>query len=107
MRWRRGSSDDIYKRPFITVGFAAFVALVPLALTSTAGMIRRLGGRRWQILHWLIYPAAVAGVIHYWMLVKSDIRLPAYYGLVVGVLLAVRVYWARHRKLRSARQTAA
>ena len=99
--------DDIYKRPFITIGFAAFVALVPLALTSTAGMIRRLGGRRWQILHWLIYPAAVLGVIHYWMLVKSDIRLPAYYGLAVGVLLAFRVYWARLRKSRTARQTAA
>jgi sulfoxide reductase heme-binding subunit YedZ len=58
-------------------------------------MIRRLGGRRWQRLHRLIYPAAIAGVMHYWMLVKSDIRLPAYYGLVVAILLGVRLYWAR------------
>jgi methionine sulfoxide reductase heme-binding subunit len=90
--------DDIYKRPFITIGFAAFVALVPLALTSTAGMIRRLGGRRWQRLHRLIYPAAIAGVVHYWMLVKSDIRLPLYYGIVVAVLLGVRLYWARTKR---------
>ena len=98
VRWRRGSCDDIYKRPFITVGFAAFVAMVPLALTSTAGMIRRLGGRRWQHLHRLIYPAAIAGVIHYWMLVKSDIRLPAYYGLVVAILLAVPAVLGAPRK---------
>jgi sulfoxide reductase heme-binding subunit YedZ len=87
--------DDIYKRKFITVGFTALVAMVPLALTSTAGMIRRLGGRRWQKLHRLIYVSAVAGVIHYLWLVKSDIRRPITYGLIVAVLLSFRVYWAR------------
>lgn len=89
--------EDIYKRKFITIGFAAFVAMWPLALTSTAGMIRRLGGRRWQRLHRLIYFSAVAAVIHYLWLVKSDIRQPALYGLIVGILLGFRVYWARVR----------
>jgi len=95
--------EDIYKRPYITIGFTAFVALLPLAMTSTAGMIRRLGGKRWQLLHRLIYLAAIAGVVHYWWLVKADIRHPAGYGIIVGVLLAVRVYWAR----RTTRRTAA
>jgi sulfoxide reductase heme-binding subunit YedZ len=87
--------DDIYKRKFITIGFAAFVAMWPLALTSTAGMIRRLGGRRWQRLHRLIYFSAVAAVIHYLWLVKLDIRRPITYGLIVAILLGFRVYWAR------------
>ena len=87
--------DDIYKRPFITIGFTALVAMVPLALTSTAGMIRRLGGRRWQRLHRLIYFSAVAAVIHYFWLVKSDLRRPITYGLIVAILLGFRAYWAR------------
>ncbi len=89
--------DDVYKRTFITVGFAAFVALLPLALTSTAGMIRRLGGRRWRRLHQLIYFSAVAVPIHYMLSVKSDIRSPAAYGLIVAILLGLRLYWARAR----------
>jgi sulfoxide reductase heme-binding subunit YedZ len=87
--------DDIYKRPYITMGFTAFLAMVPLAATSTAGMIRRLGGRRWQRLHRLIYLSAVAGVIHYWWLVKIDVRPPMTYGAIVALLLAVRLYWSR------------
>ncbi len=67
---------DVGKRPFITVGFLGFLLLVPLAITSTAGMIRRLGGRRWRILHRLIYVTAILGVIHYYWLVKSDVRKP-------------------------------
>jgi len=89
--------DDVYKRTFITVGFTAFVAMLPLALTSTAGMIRRLGGRRWRRLHQLIYLSAVAAPIHYMLSVKSDIRSPAAYGLIVVLLLGLRVYWARAR----------
>ena len=81
---------DVVKRPFITAGFTAFVLLVPLAVTSTSGWIRRLGGKRWQLLHRLIYLSAVAGVIHYYWLVKSDIRLPVFYAAVVGLLLAYR-----------------
>ena len=82
---------DVYKRPFITVGFLGFVLLIPLALTSTAGWIRRLGGRRWQILHRAIYVTAIAGVIHYYWLVKSDVRKPLFYGVLVGLLLIWRL----------------
>jgi sulfoxide reductase heme-binding subunit YedZ len=89
--------DDIYKRPFITVGFTALMTMVPLALTSTAGMIRRLGGRRWNRLHRLVYATGVLGVVHYWWLVKADVRRPLAYGIVVGTLLALRVFWATHR----------
>ena len=81
---------DIAKRPFITAGFAGFALLVPLAATSTAGWIRRLGGRRWRMLHRLGYAAAAAGVVHYWWLVKSDIRMPALYGAILAVLLGYR-----------------
>jgi sulfoxide reductase heme-binding subunit YedZ len=82
---------DVAKRPFITAGLTAFVLLVPLAITSTRKMIQRLGGKRWQLLHRLIYVAATAGVVHFWWLVKKDIRQPFIYGSVVGVLLAYRV----------------
>jgi methionine sulfoxide reductase heme-binding subunit len=82
---------DVYMRPFITVGFTAFLLMLPLAVTSTAGMIRRLGGRRWQMLHWLIYPTAIAGVIHYYWLVKSDETVPLRFAAVVAVLLGYRV----------------
>ena len=82
---------DVAKRPFITVGFLGFVLLIPLAITSTAGWIRRLGGKRWQMLHRAIYVSAVAGVIHYYWLVKSDVRKPFFYGALVGILLLWRV----------------
>jgi sulfoxide reductase heme-binding subunit YedZ len=72
--------------------------MVPLALTSTAGSIRRLGGRRWNRLHRLVYLTGILAVIHYWWLVKSDIQRPLIYGVVVGFLLAFRVYWSQtHR----------
>jgi sulfoxide reductase heme-binding subunit YedZ len=82
---------DIAKRKFITVGFAAFVLMIPLALTSTTGWIRRLGGRRWNLLHRLIYFSAIAGVFHYWWLVKADVRKPLQYAGVLAVLLFYRV----------------
>jgi sulfoxide reductase heme-binding subunit YedZ len=82
---------DVVKRRFITVGFLAFVLLIPLAITSTAGWIRRLGGRRWQMLHRAIYISAVAGVIHYYWLVKSAVIRPLAYGALVGLLLAWRL----------------
>jgi methionine sulfoxide reductase heme-binding subunit len=86
---------DIAKRKFITVGFTGFVLLIPLAVTSTAGWIRRLGGKRWQGLHQLIYFSAMAGVIHYLWLVKKDIHKPLEYAVVLGVLLGYRiVVWA-------------
>jgi sulfoxide reductase heme-binding subunit YedZ len=86
---------DVAKRRFITVGFTGFVLLIPLALTSTTGWIRRLGGKRWQALHRLVYFSASAGVIHYWWLVKADIRDPLKYGAILGVLLGYRIaVWA-------------
>ena len=88
---------DVWKRPFITMGFLAFISMAPLALTSTAGWIRRLGGRRWQMLHRLIYVSAIAGVIHYYWLVKSDVRKPVLYAAIVGLLLAERVVAARRK----------
>jgi sulfoxide reductase heme-binding subunit YedZ len=88
-------AEDIYKRPFITVGFTAFTLMAPLALTSTAGMIRRLGGKRWNQLHRLVYVSAAAGVVHYWWLVKADIRRPLAYGVVVASLLIFRAWWSR------------
>ena len=91
----RSVGEDIYKRPFITIGFAAWITMVPLAITSTAGMIRRLGGRRWSQLHRLVYATAVAGVTHYWWLVKADVSRPRVYAVVVIVLLALRVDWVR------------
>jgi sulfoxide reductase heme-binding subunit YedZ len=93
---------DIGKRPFITAGFAAFITLLPLAITSTAGWIRRLGGKRWQRLHRLIYFSAVAGVVHYYWLVKSDIRKPVFYGALVAVLLAYRAVVALRRSPNAA-----
>src|ERR1044071_6385008 len=85
---------DILKRPYVTVGFTGFVLMIPLAITSTAGMIRRLG-KRWQQLHRLIYIAAIAGVIHFYWLVKADIRRPLQYAAVLAVLLGYRaaVQW--------------
>jgi sulfoxide reductase heme-binding subunit YedZ len=92
--------DDIYKRPYITVGFTGFVAMIPLAITSTAGWIRRMGGRNWQRLHQLVYLTAVAGVVHYWWLVKADIRHPAIYAALVALLLGARVaFWLKRSRL--------
>ena len=85
-------AKDIVKRPFITVGFTAFVLLIPLAATSTHAMMRRLG-RRWQQLHRLIYPIALLAVVHYLWLVKKDLTTPLVYGAVALVLLALRLRW--------------
>jgi methionine sulfoxide reductase heme-binding subunit len=93
---------DIAKRPFITVGFLGFLLLLPMAITSTAGWIRRLGGRRWQMLHRAIYFAAVCGVIHYYWKVKSDVHLPVFYGVLVAILLLWRLGdWFMRRRLRA------
>ena len=82
---------DFAKRRFITMGLLAFSAMIPLAITSTSGWIRRIGGKRWQKLHKLIYVTGIAAVIHYWWLVKSDIRQPLLYATLVGVLLLYRM----------------
>jgi sulfoxide reductase heme-binding subunit YedZ len=94
-----GMWKDVAKRPFITVGFVGFVLLIPLAITSTTGWIRRLGGKRWQMLHRAIYVSAVAGVVHYYWLVKSDVRKPLFYGALVALLLLWRLgSWISKRK---------
>lgn len=99
-----GMLKDVAKRPFVTVGFTAFVLLIPLALTSSAAWIRRLGGHRWQMLHRLIYVSAVCGVIHYYWLVKSAVLRPLIYAGIVALLLLWRfVDWMirRGRAVRS------
>ena len=83
--------EDIAKRPYITVGFTAFVLMIPLAITSTKGWIRRLG-RKWSLLHRLVYLTAIGGVVHYWWLVKADITRPEIYAAIVAVLLGARVW---------------
>lgn len=84
---------DIAKRPFITVGFSAFLLLIPLALTSTNGMVKRLGGRRWQRLHRMIYVIAPLGILHFWWMKagKHDFAQPILFGIIVAVLLLLRV----------------
>ncbi len=86
----RAIAHDVLERPFITAGFTAFILLVPLAATSTQAAMRRLG-RRWQLLHRLIYPAAVLGVLHFLWLVKKDLTEPLVYAGVLGLLLAARL----------------
>ncbi len=95
---------DVIKRRFITAGFAGFILLIPLALTSTQGWIRRLGGKRWQALHRLIYLSAIAGVIHYWWLVKADEGKPMQYAFVLSLLLGYRIvsWLARRNRERKA-----
>jgi sulfoxide reductase heme-binding subunit YedZ len=97
--------EDIYKRPFITLGFAAWLTMLPLAITSTAGWIRRLGGKRWNRLHRLVYLTGILGPLHYWWLVKADVRRPIAYAAAVAVLLCVRVYWSRAKEYLSASRT--
>ncbi|HEY2016834.1 MAG TPA: protein-methionine-sulfoxide reductase heme-binding subunit MsrQ [Bryobacteraceae bacterium] len=92
---------DVAKRRFITVGFAALLAMLPLAVTSTSGWIRRLGGKRWQKLHRLVYFTAIAAVVHYYWLVKSDIRLPLFYGALVALVLGYRVVVALMSRTRA------
>jgi len=94
---------DVGKRPFITAGFTALMLMLPLAVTSTAGWIRRLGGAGWRALHRLVYASAIAGVVHYYWLVKADIRMPVFYGTLVGLLLLYRaVAWLMPRPARRA-----
>ena len=91
--------SDIVDRPFITLGVLALILLVPLAATSTNGMVKRLGARRWTALHRLVYVIAVLGVVHFWMMVKRDITEPAIYAVVLAVLLGYRLWHARRGAL--------
>jgi sulfoxide reductase heme-binding subunit YedZ len=98
--------QDVAKRPFITVGFACFLLLIPLAATSTNSMVRRLGGRRWQRLHRLVYVIAAGGVIHFLWLVKSDIREPALYAAILAALLGYRLWWELRGATRAVQRQA-
>jgi sulfoxide reductase heme-binding subunit YedZ len=84
--------QDVIKRPFILAGMTAFVLMAPLAITSTNKMVKRLGGKRWATLHRLVYLSVIAGVVHFWMLVKSDTRLPLTFGFIVLFLLGYRLF---------------
>ena len=83
---------DVATRPFIAIGMAAFFLMIPLAITSTSKMVKRLGGKRWHRLHKLVYAAGIAGTLHYWLLVKSDTRLPLTFAFVLFLLLAHRLF---------------
>jgi methionine sulfoxide reductase heme-binding subunit len=96
-----GIPEDILKRPFITVGFTALVLLVPLAVTSTKGSVRRLGYIRWQQIHWLTYPAVALAAVHFIWRVKRDLNQPLTYALIVAVLLAVRLVWWLQKRYAS------
>jgi sulfoxide reductase heme-binding subunit YedZ len=90
---------DVIERPYITAGFLGYVLMIPLAITSTKGMIRRLGGKRWQRLHRLIYVSATAGVVHYYWLVKSDITVPLRLAVILAILFLLRLwFWVRERR---------
>jgi sulfoxide reductase heme-binding subunit YedZ len=95
---------DVLKRPFITVGFIAFVLLIPLALTSTNGMIKRLGGKRWQWLHRLIYVIAPLALLHFWWMKagKHNFSQPILFIVIIGTLLLMRVWWATRKSLSAA-----
>lgn len=83
---------DIWQRPFIAVGIASFFLMIPLAVTSTNRMIKRLGGKNWQKLHRLSYLIAIGGVVHFYMIVKSDLTYPILFGLILAGLLGYRIY---------------
>lgn len=97
--------EDIMDRPYITVGFTAFVLLIPLALTSTKGWIKRLGGKRWNAIHRLIYLSAAGGVLHYLWLVKADTRKPILFGVILIALLATRLQRRNRKRQASQRAT--
>ena len=85
--------EDVVERPYITIGFSSFLLLIPLAVTSTNAMVRRLGGKRWQQLHRLVYVIGIGGVVHYLWLVKSDLTQPLFYALLLILLLGYRLTW--------------
>lgn len=87
-----GTLADIFQRPFIAIGMVSFFLMIPLAITSTNAMVKRLGGKNWQKLHRLTYAVAIGGVVHFWMIVKSDITYPLLFGLVLAGLLGYRYY---------------
>ena len=101
-----GVWEDVVKRPYITAGFTAFVLMIPLAITSTQGWIRRMGGKKWNVLHRLVYLTAIGAALHYFWKVKLDTTSPIYYGAIFGVLLGARL-WKSASKRQAASAVAA
>jgi len=97
-------AEDVAKHPWVLVGFGSFLLLIPLAVTSTKGWVRRLGGKRWRRLHRLIYPAAVGGVLHYLWLVKKDVRTPLWFAAALAALFVVRLGVARMARRKTAQR---
>jgi sulfoxide reductase heme-binding subunit YedZ len=98
-----GTVADVAQRPFIAIGMTAFLTMVPLAVTSTNGMVKRLGGKRWQRLHRLTYLVGILGVVHFWMIVKSDVFYPALFGIALAGLLGYRLLTRNKQKHRPQR----
>ena len=94
--------EDVIQRPFIAIGMAAFIMMIPLAITSTNGMVKRLGGKNWARLHKLTYVAGILGVIHFWMIVKSDIFYPLIFAIVLFGLFLVRILWKKKSATKAA-----
>lgn len=101
-----GTVADVIQRPFIAFGMTAFLLMVPLAVTSTNGMVKRLGGKQWQLLHRLAYVTTTLGIVHFWMIVKSDVYYPVLFGVVLAALLGYRLYLMRKSKLVPQRSAA-
>ena len=99
-----GTVSDVIQRPFVAIGMASFIMMVPLAATSTNAMVKRIGGKNWQKLHRLTYLVGIGGVIHFWMIVKSDVFYPAIFGLVLVILLGYRLFVKFSPKVRVATQ---
>jgi sulfoxide reductase heme-binding subunit YedZ len=97
----KSAVGDVIQRPFIAVGFASFLIMIPLAITSTNKMVKRLGGKRWNRLHKMVYVAGALAALHYWMLVKSDTRLPLTFAFVLAILLGYRIF-AANRNAKTA-----
>ena len=95
------AAQDVIRRPFIAVGMFAFFLLIPLAITSTDAMIKRLGGKRWQLLHRAAYVSAIAGTLHFYLLVKSDTRKPLLFAAALALLLGYRAFAAYEKKLKA------
>ncbi len=94
-------AKDVIKRPFITIGMLTFTILLPLAITSTNGMVQRMGFERWQGLHRAVYAAAMLAVLHFWWLVKLDVTWPLIYTAILSVLLGMRLYYRRSERLQT------
>ena len=97
-------AEDVWKRRFILVGMFSFFLMMPLAITSTNAMVRRLGGKRWNLLHRLVYVSAAGGVVHYWLLVKADTRVPLGFGIALAILLLARSLFKYFRRPSTQRQ---